>query len=137
MTDMATDEPRADTWLRHLTTRATGVALTPPAQPEPLTRDEWDRLHGHVTAGRITWTLLDAVLSGDLPATDEQAQQTALSHRHAMGVAVRLGLPRVEVTRVVRRRLPSVGSCSSRTRWGSNVRAGPGGDGGGRCVRSR
>ena len=94
MTDAATSgppaEPSTDAWLRHLTTRATGVALTPPVQPEALMDDEWARLHGRVTTGRITWTLLDAVLSGDLPATDEQAQQAARSHRDAMGVAVHL-----------------------------------------------
>jgi hypothetical protein len=94
MTDAAASgppaEPSTDAWLPHLATRATGVALAPPVQPVALNDDEWARLHGQVTTGRITWTLLDAVLTGDLPASDEQAEQAALSHRTAMGVAVRL-----------------------------------------------
>lgn len=107
MTDAATSgppaEPSTDAWLRHLTTRATGVALTPPAQPEPLPDDEWARLHGRVTTGRITWTLLDAVLSGDLAATEDQAQQAALSHRYAMGVAVHLEQDLRLTARILRR----------------------------------
>lgn len=94
MTDTPTSgapaEAHADAWLQHLATRATGVALALPVQREPLPEGAWERLHGRVTAGRITWTLLDAILSGDLAATDEQAREAALSQRNAMGVAVRL-----------------------------------------------
>lgn len=107
MTDAATsgppDEAPVDAWRRHLATRATGVALAPPVQPEPLAGDEWERLHGQVTAGRITGTLLDAVLTGDLPASDEQAQQAALSHRTAMGVAVHLEQDLRLTARILRR----------------------------------
>ena len=89
-TSESSAEPPADAWIRHLLTRSTAAELPAPPQVEPLADEEWERCHGRVTTGRITGTLLDAVLSGDLPATDEQARQASLSHRNAMGVAVRL-----------------------------------------------
>lgn len=105
MTDAATNgpEPPLDAWLRHLLTRSTTVVAPPPPLEQPLADPDWDHLHRQVAAGRITGALLDAVLGGDLPATDEQARQAALAHRDAMGVAVTLEQDLRRTARILRR----------------------------------
>lgn len=90
MSDAGRSESPDAPWLRYLLSRDTGSAVPPPAEPEALADEDWDRLRGRVVDGRTTGALLDTVLVGDLPATGAQVEQASLAHRNAMGVAVRL-----------------------------------------------
>lgn len=85
-----TQLPLAAQWTQHLLVRGTGGDLPSPQADGPLPDAEWAEVVAQVQAGRITWALLDAVVSADLATTDDQARAARTYHQQAMAVAVRL-----------------------------------------------
>jgi len=89
--------PLAGEWLHHLVGRGTAAQADPPRTARPLDEDGWAALLGTVVDGRITESLLDATVSGDLPASVEQLEAAAAAHATAMGLALVLERRLLEV----------------------------------------
>ncbi len=64
---------------------------------EPLAPQAWAELASHTDGAHLWGDVADAVATGDLPATNEQAEQASAQHEQAMGTVLELEILALDV----------------------------------------